>query len=124
MENVKLIQIIFQIAVLYGFFFTGKWIQIVLQLKIPGSIIGMVIFFIVLLTGFFPLKWFERGSELLLSHMPFMFLPITVGVLNYSSFFQGKGLLLIVVILISTLIVMISSAYIGQTIVQRKEKQQ
>lgn len=119
----KLIQIILQIAVLYGFFLTGKWLQLNFELMIPGSIIGMVLFFIVLLSGLFPTKWFERGSELLLSHMPFMFLPVTVGVLNYLSFFQGKGLLLIVVVLLSTMIVMVSSAYVGQTMVQRKERQ-
>ncbi|UTW68828.1 CidA/LrgA family protein [Anaerobacillus sp. HL2] len=79
---------------------------------------------IVLLTGKFPTKWFENGSELLLHHMPLMFIPITVGILNYLSIFQGRGLLLILVILISTMIVMISSAYIGQYIVLRKERKQ
>lgn len=120
----KFLQIISQVAVLYGFFLTGKWLQITFELKVPGSIIGMVIFFIVLLTGIFPRKWFEKGSELLLAHMPFMFLPVTVGVLNYTSFFQGKGLIVIAAVLLSTVVVMISSAYIGQTMIERKERQQ
>ncbi|MFN7250563.1 MAG: CidA/LrgA family protein [Anaerobacillus sp.] len=120
----KFFQIIIQIAVLYGFFLTGTWLQTFLQLKVPGSMIGMVLFFIVLLTGVFPTKWFEKGSELLLSHMPFIFLPITVGILNHLSFFQGKGMLLIVVVVVSTLIVMVSSAYIGQKMVEKKERQQ
>ncbi len=120
----KLIQTILQIAVLYGFFTIGKWIQTIFDLMIPGSMIGMLIFFIVLLTGQFPTKWFDKGSELLITHMPLMFLPITVGVLNYTSLFKGKGLLLVVVVVISTMIVMVSSAFVGQSMVQRKEKQQ
>ncbi|RXI98632.1 CidA/LrgA family holin-like protein [Anaerobacillus alkaliphilus] len=120
----KLFQIMVQIAVLYGFFLTGKWIQMVLGLMIPGSIIGMILFFIILLLGLFPTRWFENGSELMLSHMPFMFLPVTVGIVNYFSLFQGKGLLLVVVVLVSTMIVIASSAYIGQLMVEGKERQQ
>ncbi|WNF36106.1 CidA/LrgA family holin-like protein [Bacillaceae bacterium IKA-2] len=120
----KFIQIFVQIALLYGLFLTGKWLQDTFQLFIPGSIIGMMIFFVLLLTGLFQTKWFEKGSELLLSHMPLLFLPVTAGLLNYYSFFQGKGALLIVVVLISTMIVLVSSAYVGQIMVQRKERQQ
>lgn len=122
--NVKIIQIIVQVTALYGFFLTGKWLQITFDLFIPGSIIGMVIFFLLLLTGLFPIQWFEKGSELLLSHMPLMFLPVTVGILNYLPFFQGRGLLLIIVVLLSTMIVMVSSAMVGQLLVQRRERQQ
>ncbi len=118
----KFIQIFFQIAALYGFFITGKWIQISFELRIPGSIIGMVLFLCVLLTGIFPPKWFESGTEFLLKHMTFMFLPVTVGIVNYFSFFQGKGILLILVVLTSTIIVMASSAYIGQAMVKEKER--
>lgn len=118
----KLIQIVIQIALLYGLFIIGKWLQETFHLFIPGSIIGMMIFFILLITGIFPIKWFEKGSELLLSHMTLMFLPVTAGVLNYLPFFQGKGVLLIAVVLCSTMIVLVSSAYIGQTMVERKER--
>ncbi|MCT8137281.1 CidA/LrgA family protein [Anaerobacillus sp. CMMVII] len=87
----KLIQTILQIAVLYGFYLTGEWLQMTFGLMIPGSIIGMGIFFSMLVTGLFPTRWFEEGTQMLLSHMPLMFLPVTVGVLNYYQFFKGKA---------------------------------
>lgn len=117
----KVLTIIFQIWVLYGFFMVGTWIQKTLDLFIPGSIIGMLLLLILLATKICKLHWLESGAGTLLFHMPLLFLPVTVGVLNYLDVFAGKGFLLIIIALTSTLIVMITSAYTSQFLASRKE---
>ena len=82
----------------------------------------MLILFTLFATKIVPVKWVESGTVLILSHMPLLFLPVTVGILNFLDVFSGKGILLVVVCLVSTLMVMISAGLTSQYLAQRKEK--
>ncbi len=82
----------------------------------------MFLLFLLFATKLVKVKWIEQGTQLLLRHMPLLFLPVTIGILNFLDVFAGKGLLLIVVALVSTLIVMVSSGWISQFIAMRKEE--
>ncbi|MGO4890068.1 CidA/LrgA family protein [Anaerobacillus sp. MEB173] len=117
----KVLKIMLQIGILYCFYLIGTWIQAVFYLIIPGSIIGMLLLLLFLATKIVKTQWLESGASLLLQHMPLLFLPVTVGILNYVDVFRGKGFLLVIICLISTLIVMISSAYTSQYLASRKE---
>ncbi len=99
-----------QVFLLYGLYLVGTFIQNTFDLPIPGSILGMLLLFILLTTKIFPLKWVQEGCNFLLSHLPLFFIPVTVGVMEYGFVFQGKGLLLIPAVLGSTILVMVLSA--------------
>ncbi|WP_245805869.1 CidA/LrgA family protein [Bacillus alkalicellulosilyticus] len=118
----KLLNIIIHIGILYLFFLIGSWIQQTVDLFIPGSIIGMLLLLILLFTNVIKENWIETGTEFLLRHMSLLFIPVTVGVVAYISLFTGKGVLLIVVTLVSTILVMGFSAFISQWISVRKEE--
>ncbi|SFP53692.1 CidA/LrgA family protein [Salibacterium halotolerans] len=113
------IRIVFHIAILFLFYYTGVWIQEAFQLMIPGSIIGML-----LLLGCFSLNivkpaWLEQGTSLLLSHMPLLFLPVTAGIIAHTSLFAGEGLWLVVIAYISTLLVLVTSGWTVQLLLKR-----
>lgn len=117
-----LVRIILHVGILYIFYYIGVWLQQLLELAIPGSIIGML-----LLLGCFYAKalrpdFIARGAQLLIGHMPLLFLPVTVGVINYLSLFIGKGIWLLVISLISTIIVMVSSGWVVQFLANRREQ--
>lgn len=114
-------QILFQIGILYLFYYTGSWIQKVFHLLLPGSIIGMLLLFGVLLTKKFKLTWIDKGSSFLLSHLPLLFIPVTVGIIDFFDLFRGRGIFSIVVVFVSTLLVMISTSMISQWIAVKKE---
>lgn len=118
----KVVNILFHIGILYFFYFIGVWIQQTLHLFIPGSIIGMLLLLLLFTTKVIKPKWIEQGTTLLLQHMPLLFLPVTIGILNFLDVFAGKGMLLIFVALISTWIVMISSGLTSQVVAVRKER--
>ena len=118
------IRIILHILILYGFYYTGVWIQKTFDLFIPGSIIGMLLLFTLFATKMMKPKWIEQGTLLLLRHMPLLFLPVTVGILNFLDVFSGRGFLLIIIALISTLMVMVTSGITSQYLAVRKERRE
>ncbi len=112
-----------QILALYGIFLAGNWIQQTFNLIVPGSVIGMIIFFILLLTKGIKVTWMEEGTKLIVNHLTLFFIPATVGVINYFDLFYGKGLLVILIVLISTILVMGISARVSQRLMRKKELQ-
>ncbi len=117
----RLWKLLYQIAILFGFNFIGEWIQDFFGLFIPGSVIGLILLFIVLSTGLFPSRFIEVGAGFMMKHLVLFFIPATVGILNFYHLFVGKGLLLIVVTMISSLLVMLSSGFTSQFLAKAKE---
>ena len=61
----------------------GKGIQAFSHVAIPGSIIGMLILFVVLSMGLIPSHWVKDSCHLLIRHMALLFVPVGVGLMNY-----------------------------------------
>lgn len=115
----KAVLMFLQITVLYMIYLAGKWIQVTFDLIIPGSIIGMLLLLVLLLTGIIKTSWVESGAWLLIQNLPLLFLPVTLGIIQYGDFFKGRGMLLFVIVLISTLCVMLVSGYTSNWIWKR-----
>jgi|SRR5690606_13258596 len=116
-------KMILQIGILSLFYIAGVWIEQLFNLVIPGSIIGMVLLFLALLSKKFKVEWIKEGASVLVNHMTLLFIPITLGIINYLHFFKGKELLLIPIGLIATLIVMLVAGWVSQYLGIRSEKQ-
>lgn len=106
----------FQIGMLFAVFMIGEWIQSMLHLPVPGSVIGLIILFILLSTGVMNERFIKQGALFMNRHLVLFFIPATVGILQYYEFFIGKGILLILVTVVSTICVMISSGWSSQFI--------
>lgn len=117
----KVWKIIIQIAFLYGIYLIGQWIQEVLNLFVPGSVIGLIILFILLSTNVVKEVWIENGAGFFVKHLTLFYIPATVGIINYFGVFSGKGFLLIIIVLVSTILVMAGSGLVSQWIIRRKE---
>jgi len=113
---------IIQVGLLYGLYRIGTLIQQALDLFIPGSIIGMLLFFALLMLSPRVEKFFQKGASFVLAHLPIFFTPATVGIMMYFDLFKGKGVLLVVIAIVSTLIVLISSALTTRLVIRVKEK--
>lgn len=115
----QLFKIIIHIILLYGLYICGTWIQQSLNLFIPGSIIGMILLFSLLMTKAIKPNWIKDGSQLLIKNMPLLFIPVTVGIINYLELFTGKGILLAIIILVSTTLVMVSAGHVSQRLLRK-----
>lgn len=117
----KAVTIILQIIGLYIIYQLGTLIQRTLDLFIPGSVIGLIILFALLSLKLVPERWLKQGVGFMITHLPFFFIPATVGVMSYAYVFEGKGALLILIGLLSTSLVMGISGFVAQWMARRRE---
>lgn len=122
----KIIKIIAQITLLYAFYFVGDSLRNLLHLPIPGSIVGLILLLVSLMLKVCPLKWIETGAGFLQFYLPLFLVPATTGVMNYIDLFAGSGVLLFIIVVVSTLIVMIAAGHTSELLanraLKRKEK--
>ncbi|KGX89653.1 CidA/LrgA family protein [Pontibacillus marinus] len=119
----NVLKVMGHIAVLILFYLIGSWIQELFHLFIPGSIIGMLLLFVTLLTKKVNVNWVNEGADLLIRHLALLFVPVTVGIIQYLELFAGKSFFLIPIALCSTLLVMVCSGMVSQYIVRQKERE-
>ena len=55
------------------------------HLPIPGSVLGMIILFILLSTGIIKEHWLSTVANPLLKHLSFFFIPIAVGLMEWGD---------------------------------------
>lgn len=110
-----------QLLILWLLHEAGGLIARYLKLPIPGSVIGMVLLFILLSTGILKLKWIDLASSFLLKHLIFFFIPITVGIMTLGPIFLQHGIPFLVILLTSGVIGMVVTGHLTQFIANRKE---
>ena len=110
----KILRIIAQVGLLYLFFLAGDYVQRQLHLPVPGSIVGLLILFILLLCKVIPVRWIESGATSILSYLPLFFIPATAGIVNHLEIFSGRGFKLIAVLMVSTALTIGAAAHSSQ----------
>ncbi|EJL44216.1 holin-like protein CidA [Brevibacillus agri] len=93
----------------------------VLGWKIPGSILGMFVVFLLLQAKVLRLEWIESGAAWLMAELLLFFIPPSVGIVSYQSLMLHEGLQIVLIIVIGTAFVMACSGLIAQSISKRKE---
>ncbi|QFG01118.1 CidA/LrgA family holin-like protein [Psychrobacillus glaciei] len=110
----KYIRIIFQIVILYLFSLLGSFIVHILHVKFPGSIVGLLLLFLLLHFNIILVSLIQDGAGFLLSILALFFVPATVGVMNYSELLSVHGFLVVLAVLFSTIFAIIISGRICQ----------
>ncbi len=90
--------------------FIGEFISKVFSLSLPGSVIGMLFLLALLLTKIIRLEQIELVSNFFLDNLAFFFLPAGVGIISAFSLLKGNTFKIIFIIVISTLVVLITTA--------------
>ncbi|WP_051331158.1 CidA/LrgA family protein [Aneurinibacillus terranovensis] len=111
-----------QLLLLLGLTETGNMLTNHFHLLIPGNVLGMLLLFVLLLTGVVPLKAVEETANFLLRHMVFFFLPITAGIISCMSLFWKNGLPLLVILVGGTAISLAVTGWTGQFLLARRKK--
>ncbi|MFC5447741.1 CidA/LrgA family protein [Paenibacillus aestuarii] len=110
------IQIAFLIIVSWLMNKLVQWLHI----PVPGSILGMILVFLLLQMKLLPRKLLEAGSNWLIATMLLFFIPPAVGIISYRQLLVDKGLQIVLVIVFGTVIVMVCSGLVAQVIAKRK----
>lgn len=101
---------------------SGEVLNKVAHVPLPGSIIGMLLLFVCLLTGVIKVEMIEEISKFLLDHLAFFFIPSGVGLLAYVGILKKNLVPIAVICFVSTILVMVVTGLTVQLIKGRKTK--
>ncbi len=104
------------ITILLVYQLVGEVSSRLLQLPVPGPVIGMVLLFCTLLLRGSLEKTLDTASSALLSHLSLLFVPAGVGVIVHFGRISGEWLPLTVSLLFSAIITLAATALIMQGI--------
>lgn len=97
--------------IIYLCLYAGIGISALLPITIPGSIIGMLILFLLLGLQIVPVNWVKPGCYLIIRYMALLFVPISVGVMNYTDILSAQFGPIVVSCVLSTMLVLIIVGY-------------
>ena len=116
----KTIIVVIQLSFLWLLNELGYFLVKTFHLPMPGNVIGMVMLFVLLITGVVKLSWIEDASSLLIKHLAFFFIPIAVGLMNFGSLFLKSGLSFLIVVIGSIVVGMFVTGFVSQGLVKKK----
>lgn len=94
-------KIIKQIAIIFAICWISQVIEHFLPFAFSASIIGMVLLFLCLLTGFLKIEHIQEKSDFLLSNMAFFFIPAGVSIINYFGVLKSNAWQIAVICIIT-----------------------
>lgn len=97
-------------------------LEVGLELYIPSSIIGMLLLLIMLVTKVIKLNQVERISDALQGDITLFLLPLSIGIIDRVDLFEGKFLITILIVIISTMLSIFASALIMKLILNKQMK--
>lgn len=113
---------VWQLVIILGVSFLGEVLNFLLPLPVPASIYGLVIMFILLLTGALKVENIKETSDFFLATMPILFIVAGVGVIDYWDIIKPRLIPAIIIMLVVTVIIMVATGRITQLIIKAKEK--
>ncbi|MDH9160759.1 CidA/LrgA family protein [Staphylococcus succinus] len=116
--SLKVVRVLLQIIIIMGVTYVGNILQSVLHIPIAGSIVGLILFFLLLQFKIIPSKWVSEGSNFFLTFMVFFFVPSVVGVMDVVSEINLNFILFFVMIVLGTCCVALVSGFIAEKMVK------
>lgn len=111
-----------QITLILAVSFLGELLGYLIPLPIPGSIYGLVLMFILLLTGVIKLSQVKKTGDLLLSLMPIMFVAPGVGLIKKFDACAEFLVPILITATLSTFIVMAVSGCVTDALIKLKSR--
>ena len=108
--------------IIFGIYLVGELLSGLLNLPIPGNILGMLILLLLLCTKILKVKDIETVSNFLLDHLAFFFIPAGVGLMTSIGIIKDTWFKLIFICIITTIIIIASTGLIVQFISRKLDK--
>jgi len=92
-----------------GFALTAR-----LGLALPGNLLGMMLLFVLLVSGIVRLEWVNDAATFLLRHLAFFFIPIAVGLMTMGELMRSHGVPILAALLASAAAGIVVSGWVVQ----------
>ena len=115
-------RILAQLAVILAVSFLGQVIASLLPIPFPGSVISMILLFLLLLGRIVKVPQIQQTAEFLTGNMAFFFIPAGVGILeNWELLAQNLAALAIIAV-ITTFLTFAAAAYTVRAVMAWQER--
>jgi len=118
----KIFMSLFGLMILLIFNYTGIFLSKLIGLKIPGSLLGMILLALCMVLKIIPIKIMESVCSLILKNMVFFFVPLLVATYLYRNLIVEKGLPMFFAVLMSCALTLIATAYASDLVIKLKAK--
>lgn len=115
-------KLLYQFGVILAVTFVGELLYAMLPLPIPASIYGLIVMLICLGTKVVKLSQVKIAADFLIDIMPPMFIPAAVGLIVVWGDLKEILIPVVVITCLSTVIVMVCTGKVTQTLIRRKQK--
>ena len=115
-------KLLYQFGVILAVTFVGELLYALLPLPIPASSYGLIVMLICLGTKVVKLSQVKIAADFLIDIMPPMFIPAAVGLIVVWGDLKEILIPVVVITCLSTVIVMVCTGKVTQTLIRRKQK--
>lgn len=103
-----------QCAILFGCLALGELIVYLTDVKLPSSIIGMLLLTLFLKLGWVRLHWVQGMSDFLVANLGFFFIPPGVALMLYFDIIAAQFWPIAIATLVSTVLVLVVTGWVHQ----------
>lgn len=105
-----------QCFILFGCLALGELLVYLTGIKLPSSIIGMLLLTLFLKLKLIKLHWVQGLSDFLVANLGFFFVPPGVALMLYFDIIRAEFIPIAVATVVSTILVLISTGWVHQYI--------
>lgn len=120
-REANIVKYLRQFGIILAVTCVGEIMKYFIPLPIPGSIYGLILMFVLLLTKVIKVDHVKETGEFLIEIMPLMFIPAGVGLITSWSQLQPFLVPLLVITVVSTFVVMIVTGKVTDFLISKKE---
>ena len=105
-----------QCSILFGCLALGELIVYVTGIKLPSSIIGMLLLTLFLKLGWIKLRWVQGLSDFLVANLAFFFVPPGVALMLYFDVISAEFWPIAIATIVSTILVLSVTGWVHQLV--------
>lgn len=105
-----------QCSILFGCLALGELIVFLTEIKLPSSIIWMLLLTLFLKLGWIKLEWVQGLSNFLVANLGFFFVPPGVALMLYFDIIAAEFWPIVIATLISTILVLVTTGWVHQLV--------
>ena len=118
------LKLLWQTALLTAIYWGCDQITRLTGIPIPGNVLGIIVLFVLLLTGVVKESHICTAAEYFLRHLVFFFVPIAVGLMQWGGVFYEYGWTLLIAIVISAILPLLTVGLLGRALRRRASKRE
>lgn len=112
----KYLVVCLQVLFLFIFYYIGVFVQELIKIPIPASIIGLLLLLVCLKFNVIKVEYINRGAGFLIAFLPLLFIPVCIGIMKYPALFSMKGFIIMSIVFLSTIFTMLIAGKTSQLI--------